>query len=66
MERDPLLAARQALAARGVDDAEVAAVDARVEAGVTAAIEAARAAPDAHPATALTDVWADGGAAWRN
>src|SRR5436190_1964618 len=32
---------------------------------VAAAVEAARAAPDADPAQAFTDVWADGGSAWR-
>ena len=32
---------------------------------VAQAIEAAKAAPPADPADALTDVWADGGAQWR-
>ena len=32
---------------------------------VAAAIAAAKNAPDADVAEAFTDVWADGGAAWR-
>jgi acetoin:2,6-dichlorophenolindophenol oxidoreductase subunit alpha len=29
-------------------------------------VEEAKSAPAPDPATAFTDVWADGGAAWRN
>jgi acetoin:2,6-dichlorophenolindophenol oxidoreductase subunit alpha len=65
LRRDPLLVARERLVAMGVDPADVDAVDSRAVAAVAAASEAAQAAPDADPAEALTDVWADGGAAWR-
>jgi acetoin:2,6-dichlorophenolindophenol oxidoreductase subunit alpha len=65
LRRDPLLVTKEQLLGMGVDPAEVEAADDRAAAVVTAASEAAQAAPDADPAQALTDVWADGGAAWR-
>ena len=65
LRRDPLLVARERLLAIGVDPADVDAADDRAADVVAAASEAAQAAPDADPSQALTDVWADGGAAWR-
>ena len=65
LRRDPLLVTKEQLIGMGVDPAEVDATDNRAAALVAAASEAAQAAPDADPAQALTDVWADGGAAWR-
>jgi TPP-dependent pyruvate/acetoin dehydrogenase alpha subunit len=65
LRRDPLLVTKEQLLGMGVDPAEVEAADDRAAAVVTAASEAAQAAPDADPAQALTDVWADGGAVWR-
>jgi TPP-dependent pyruvate/acetoin dehydrogenase alpha subunit len=65
LARDPLDVARRRLAELGVPDDDVRAADERAAAVVAAAIEAAQAAPDADPAQALTDVWADGGSAWR-
>ena len=44
---------------------QIAAADDRAERLVADAVAAAKAAPAADPADALTDVWADGGAAWR-
>ena len=66
LRRDPLLVTKEQLLGMGVDPAEVDATDNRAAAVVAAASEAAQAAPDADPAQALTDVWADGGAAWRS
>jgi len=66
MQRDPLRIARDRLTSLGVDEAEIDAADARVEKVVEAAVQEARDAPYPDPAQALTDVWADGGAAWRN
>jgi pyruvate dehydrogenase E1 component alpha subunit len=66
MARDPLLVTKAALAERGVSDDDVAAADARAERLVAEAVAAAKAAPEADPAEALTDVWADGGAEWRS
>ena len=65
LKRDPLDLARARLAALGVDERAVADADARAAGTVAAAVAAAKAAPPADPAQALTDVWADGGAAWR-
>jgi TPP-dependent pyruvate/acetoin dehydrogenase alpha subunit len=66
LQRDPLLVARERLASLGVSAADIDAADARAAEVVRAAIQEAKDAPYPDPATALTDVWADGGAAWRN
>jgi acetoin:2,6-dichlorophenolindophenol oxidoreductase subunit alpha len=66
MQRDPLLVARERLTSLGVEEADIDAADARTAEIVKAAIQEAKDAPPPEPATALTDVWADGGAAWRN
>ena len=63
--RDPLVVARRRLSALGVVEAELDAVDARVDREVSAAVDAAKAAPGPDPGDAFTDVWADGGAEWR-
>jgi acetoin:2,6-dichlorophenolindophenol oxidoreductase subunit alpha len=65
LERDPLDLARARLAALGVSAGEVGRAEQRAAGVVTAAVAAARAAPDADPEQALTDVWADGGSTWR-
>jgi acetoin:2,6-dichlorophenolindophenol oxidoreductase subunit alpha len=66
MRHDPLDLARTRLSQLGVRDDEIEAAAARAQQTVDGAVEEAKAAPDADPADALTDVWADGGAAWRN
>jgi acetoin:2,6-dichlorophenolindophenol oxidoreductase subunit alpha len=66
MQRDPLLVARERLTSLDIDEADIDAADARAAEIVKAAIQEAKDAPPPEPATALTDVWADGGAAWRN
>jgi acetoin:2,6-dichlorophenolindophenol oxidoreductase subunit alpha len=66
MQRDPLRIARDRLTSLGVDEADIDAADARVAQVVDAAVQDARDAPFPDPAQALTDVWADGGAVWRN
>jgi pyruvate dehydrogenase E1 component alpha subunit len=65
MQRDPLDVARARLTALGVPAGELAGADQDAAREVAEAVEAAKAAPPADPADALTDVWADGGAAWR-
>lgn len=62
LEHDPLDIARGRLEAFGYSTEEA---DARAAGAVAAAVEAARNAPPPDPGEALTDVWADGGAAWR-
>ena len=66
MQHDPLRVARDRLTSLGVDEAEIDAADARVAQAVEAAVQEARDAPYPDPTQALTDVWADGGAAWRS
>jgi pyruvate dehydrogenase E1 component alpha subunit len=65
LARDPLLVARARLVELGATEGDVAAADARAADVVAAASRAAQDAPAADPDDALTDVWADGGAAWR-
>jgi acetoin:2,6-dichlorophenolindophenol oxidoreductase subunit alpha len=65
LARDPLDLARARLRALGVLDESVAAADERAAATVAEAVTAAKAAPEPDPADAMTDVWADGGSAWR-
>jgi len=66
LEHDPLDIARARLEALDVAPDAVAEADARAAKIVTDAVEAAKAAPEPALATAMTDVWADGGAAWRS
>jgi pyruvate dehydrogenase E1 component alpha subunit len=65
LKHDPLDLARGRLLEGGVSEAAVAEADERASAVVRQAVEAAKAAPGPDPGEALTDVWADGGAAWR-
>jgi acetoin:2,6-dichlorophenolindophenol oxidoreductase subunit alpha len=65
LKRDPLTVLRAQLRELGVEDAAIDQAGAAAEQTVAAAVDAANAAPEADPAEALTDVWADGGAAWR-
>jgi pyruvate dehydrogenase E1 component alpha subunit len=65
LARDPLLVARRRLEVQGTPEADLDAAAERAAAAVAAAVEAAMAAPPADPAQAFTDVWADGGSAWR-
>jgi pyruvate dehydrogenase E1 component alpha subunit len=65
LKHDPLDLARGRLVELGVAGETVAEADARARDVVERAVEAAKAAPAPDPDTALTDVWADGGAAWR-
>ncbi|WP_338784539.1 thiamine pyrophosphate-dependent dehydrogenase E1 component subunit alpha [Streptomyces sp. DG1A-41] len=65
LKHDPLDLARGRLAELGVGTEAVAEADERARALVERAVEAAKAGPPPDPREALTDVWADGGAAWR-
>jgi acetoin:2,6-dichlorophenolindophenol oxidoreductase subunit alpha len=65
LARDPLLLLAERLRALGAPDGSVEGRRGRAEEVVAAAVEAAKAAPPPDEATAFTDVWADGGAAWR-
>ncbi|HEY7488955.1 MAG TPA: thiamine pyrophosphate-dependent dehydrogenase E1 component subunit alpha [Streptosporangiaceae bacterium] len=65
LKRDPLNIARTRLESLGVGAETIGQRESRAEQIVAAAVDAAKNAPDPDPALALTDVWADGGAAWR-
>ncbi|GAA2571796.1 pyruvate dehydrogenase (acetyl-transferring) E1 component subunit alpha [Streptomyces roseoviolaceus] len=65
LKHDPLDLARGRLAELGVGAEAVAEADERARTVVEQAVEAAKAAPPPDPREALSDVWADGGAAWR-
>jgi TPP-dependent pyruvate/acetoin dehydrogenase alpha subunit len=65
LSRDPLALARARLETAGVPAGQVAAADERAAGVVREAVSQAKAAPGPDPAQALTDVWADGGSAWR-
>jgi len=58
-QRDPLILARAAAVGRGVTDAELDAIDARVTARIAKAIEWALAQPDPPIEWALEDLYAD-------
>jgi len=65
MRRDPLELARARLQGFGVPAESVTAADERAARIVAEAVAEAKAAPGPDPRDALTDVWADGGSAWR-
>jgi pyruvate dehydrogenase E1 component alpha subunit len=64
--RDPIPMFRARLEAAGVAAADLDAIDEAVRADVAAAEAEARAAPEPSPDVLETQVWADGGSAWRN
>ncbi len=66
MKRDPIKIYKQRLADFGVSQADVDAVDQRTKQKVEAATEACKAAPIPPVEIMTTDVYADGGWAWRN
>ena len=65
LKRDPLLLLAERLRGDGVAEEALQERRDRAQKVVAAAVEAAKAAPPPDEATALTDVWADGGARWR-
>ena len=65
LKRDPLVVARARLAELGVPAETADEADERAARIVAEAVAAAKAAPYPDPAQALTDMWADGGSAWR-
>jgi TPP-dependent pyruvate/acetoin dehydrogenase alpha subunit len=65
LKRDPLTVLADELKAGGVAEETIEERRGHANEQVAAAVEAAKAAPPADESTALTDVWADGGAQWR-
>jgi pyruvate dehydrogenase E1 component alpha subunit len=65
MARDPLLVTAQQLRDRAIDQATIDAVDHRVAGAGNPPQAKPAAAPAPDPASAFSDLWADGTAAWR-
>jgi pyruvate dehydrogenase E1 component alpha subunit len=65
-ERDPIKVYRERLKSFGITDAQIAEIDAAVLKEVDDATEACKAAPLPPTDLIFTDVYADGGWAWRN
>jgi TPP-dependent pyruvate/acetoin dehydrogenase alpha subunit len=63
---DPITIYRARLTSAGVPAASLEAIEAEAMAEVEDATEQVRQAPPPDPGTLLTDLWADGGSAWRN
>ncbi|HSJ49861.1 MAG TPA: thiamine pyrophosphate-dependent dehydrogenase E1 component subunit alpha, partial [Actinomycetota bacterium] len=66
LARDPIPSLRERLLADGMDADELDAIDKAAEDLVDRATEEARSAPPPDPAILQTEVWADGGSAWRS
>ena len=66
LARDPIPAYRATLLKAGIIEEDLARIEAETKASVADAEKAAREAPEPDPATAATQVWADGGSAWRS
>jgi TPP-dependent pyruvate/acetoin dehydrogenase alpha subunit len=65
LKRDPLTVMAERLKKDGIEEQTIEERRKQADDLVAAAVEAAKAAPPADESTALTDVWADGGAQWR-
>jgi pyruvate dehydrogenase E1 component alpha subunit len=65
-QRDPIKIYKERLKQFGIDDTKVAAIEGDVKQEVDAATEACKAAPNSSVDLLYTDVYADGGCAWRN
>jgi len=66
MGRDPLQLYRDRLLGMGIGADELDALDEEVQRRVDTATEEAKAAPPPSPDSLETNVWADGGSAWRS
>lgn len=66
LERDPIIMYRGRLEELGINPAELDQIEVDATAEVDEATEVTKASPPPHPDTLETNVWADGGSAWRN
>ena len=64
--RDPIPAYRERLLAAGASAQQLDDVEAAADAAMNAAVEEAKAAPVPSTSAIGTNLWADGGSAWRN
>jgi len=66
LKRDPVTLYRTRLLMMGIPEAKLAQIESEAMAKLDRATEAAKASPTPGLESAMTDVWADGGNAWRN
>jgi pyruvate dehydrogenase E1 component alpha subunit len=66
MERDPIKRYRERLVSSGVDEATISRIDEESQRKVDLATDEARNAPHARIEGIESQVWSDGGSAWRN
>jgi pyruvate dehydrogenase E1 component alpha subunit len=66
LARDPITLYRERLESMGIPGTLLDRIEEAAAAEVEAAITHARTADEPDPATLMTDVWADGGSAWRS
>ena len=66
LTRDPIPMYRERLLAAGADEETLGGIDRDVQETVDRATEEAREGPFPDPQTLETELWADGGSAWRN
>jgi TPP-dependent pyruvate/acetoin dehydrogenase alpha subunit len=66
LRRDPIPLYRERLLAAGAEEETLAGIDRQALEAVDQATEEAREAPFPDPDTLETELWADGGSAWRN
>src|SRR5213083_2035398 len=66
LKRDPVTLYRARLLAAGIPEAKLAQIESEAMVKLDRATEAAKASPTPSLESAMTDVWADGGNAWRN
>lgn len=66
MDRDPIPMYHQRLLRVGVDEGTLTGIETDVAGRVKSAVDVAKAAPRPGPDVIPTNVWADGGSAWRN
>ncbi len=66
LDRDPIPFYRNRLIEFGFAESLVDGMDAEVLARVDEATEAAKASPEPSVSILMTELWADGGSAWRN
>ncbi len=66
LARDPIPMYRQRLLDLGISEADVEAIESETDAAIDEATEEARNSPPPPVEIAHIDVWADGGASWRN
>jgi pyruvate dehydrogenase E1 component alpha subunit len=66
LSRDPIKQYRARLASAGIDEATLSKIEVEARLKVDVATEEARNAPHARIEDIESQVWSDGGSAWRN